>query len=198
MVTSSFHSANLLPMVVQFPLFVLAIVALNYYYSLFLVQYTVHLYGYFKTWRKNPQWSLSCCLALLLPLIDMAGDVSGLAKTDVVNTQLDTGHGEVTDITGAVQESGVIEVTLDGSCRMMAQDDGRQIQNASAVKGCAIDVSFHDGERGEVSISEGTGHGAEENNKKCSQGTQTELSSVFPFPDAVEGEPVKEIACTSL
>lgn len=32
------------------------------------LQYVLHLYGYFKEWQQNPQWSLSCFLALLLPL----------------------------------------------------------------------------------------------------------------------------------
>lgn len=57
---------------------------------------------------------VSCCLALFLPLISLPGDISGLAGTNLVNNQLDTGHADIPTITGAVQDSGAIDVTLEG------------------------------------------------------------------------------------
>ena len=92
-------------------------------FGVFLVQYVVHVYGYLKEWRKNPHWSFSCCLALILPVIDMPGDISGLAGTNVLNTQLDTGHMEMTTIVGAVKDSGAIDVTLEEDKQKEGQKD---------------------------------------------------------------------------
>ena len=82
-------------------------------YLLLLVQYASNLYQYFKEWRKNPQWSFSCCLTLLLTLNDLQGDVSGLAETNVLKSQLDTGDFSVPTILDAVKDSGAIDVTLE-------------------------------------------------------------------------------------
>ena len=89
---------------------------------LFSVQYAVHLYGHLKEWRKNPHWSFSCCLALLLPLINLPGEISGLVGTNITNTQLDTGQFEMQTVVGAVKDSGVIDVTLDDE----EQDDDKE------------------------------------------------------------------------
>ena len=161
---------------------------------MFSVQYAVHLYGYFQGWRKNPQWSFSCCLALFLPLLDMAGDISGVAETNVVNTQLDTGHMEVTTIAGAVQDSGIIDVTLeeneqDENNEMVVEGDScvdPRIQNVGAVHKITIPGAVKDSvatdvtlEVNPVEVEEGIGHGAGINNdKKCSQETQTELATI--------------------
>lgn len=79
----------------------------------FSVQYIVHLYGYLKAWRKNPHWSFSCCLAFILPLVSLPGDISGLVGNNIVNNQLQTGEIEIPTITAAVQDSGAINVTLE-------------------------------------------------------------------------------------
>ena len=81
--------------------------------DLFSVQYATHLLGYLKEWRKNPQWSFSCFLALFLPLIDLSGDIGGLVETNVINTQLDTGQMEMTTITDTVKDSGAFNVTVE-------------------------------------------------------------------------------------
>lgn len=80
-----------------------------------LVQYFVHIYGYLREWRKNPQWSFSCFLALILPLLSLPADISGLAGTNLTNSQLDTGNVDMPTVTAAVQDSGAVEVTLEGS-----------------------------------------------------------------------------------
>lgn len=64
-------------------------------------------------WRKNPQWSFSCCLALVLPLIALPGEISSLSKTNILRTQLDSGQMELGTLTDAVKNCGVIEVTLE-------------------------------------------------------------------------------------
>lgn len=71
------------------------------------------LFSYFKEWRKNPQCSFSCCLALLLPLNDFQGKIFGVAGTNVVNDQLQTGQMDAPTIIGTVQDSGAIDVNLE-------------------------------------------------------------------------------------
>ena len=73
------------------------------------------LYSYFQQWRKNPQWSFSCCLAFLLPLSDLEGEISGLAETNALNSQLQTGETEIPTLSGALKDSGAIDVTFEGS-----------------------------------------------------------------------------------
>lgn len=80
---------------------------------IFLVQYSVNLYRYLKEWRKNPHCSFSCCLALLLPLNDLEGEIVGLAETDALKSQLQTGQMEMPTIFSAVKESGAVDVTLE-------------------------------------------------------------------------------------
>lgn len=87
---------------------------LTFYYLLFLSdQYVIQVYVYFKEWRKNPYWSLSCCLAFFLPLISLPGEISGLVGTNIINNQLQTGDIELPTIATAVQDSGAIDVTLE-------------------------------------------------------------------------------------
>ena len=66
-------------------------------------------------WRKNPHWSLSCCLALLLPLNDLQGEISGLVGSgaNVLDNQLQAGQTEDTTIFSAVKDSGAIDVSLE-------------------------------------------------------------------------------------
>ena len=67
------------------------------------------LHRYLTEWCKNPHCSLSCCLALLLPLNDLQGEIHGLAESNVVNEQLETGQMDTPTVTGAVQDSGAID-----------------------------------------------------------------------------------------
>ena len=71
------------------------------------------LYRYVKEWRKNPHCSFSCCLALLLPLNDLEEETFGLAETDALRSQLQTGETEMPTIFSAVKESGAVNVTLE-------------------------------------------------------------------------------------
>ena len=166
----------------------------------------MHLYGYLKEWRKNPQWSFPCCLALVLPLVSLPGDVSGLVETNITNTQLDTGQFEMQTVFRAVQDSGVIDVALDGE----EQDDDNpakdqekadckeaKLQNGEketstfheALKESrAIDDTREHGEQGE-----GMCHAVGHNNRKCHQATQTELLSKISIKDVDEEKHEKEI-----
>ena len=71
------------------------------------------LYSYLKEWRKNPHCSFSCCLALLLPLNDLEGELQDLVGTDVVSSQLETGQMDAPTVIEAVKDSGAIDVNLE-------------------------------------------------------------------------------------
>ncbi|XP_078370511.1 uncharacterized protein LOC144654286 [Oculina patagonica] len=118
--------------------------------ALLVVQYALHMYRYFKEWRKNPQWSLSCCLAVLLPLNDFQGSISGFAGTNVFKTQLQTGEFEIPTVVAVLKDSGSIDVT---------DDEGEQ-----------------DGDTLEVQDDNLQPY-TEHNDAKRHQGTQTEVST---------------------
>ena len=125
-------------------------------FVLFSVQYALHLYGYFKEWRKNPHCSFTCCLALFLPLLDLQGELRGMVGTNVMRTQLQTGNFEMTTLRSALKDSGAFDVTLEEGEQgddhaLELQDDNRQVAKIS--------------------------------NKKCHQGAQTEFSSLLTVTD---------------
>ena len=120
-------------------------------FSFIPAQYAVFLYCYIKEWRKNPHWSLSCCLALLLPLNDLQGELRGLAGTNVLKNQLQTGQIEKPSLISAVKDSGAIDVTLEESAQRDDNKDEIQDENHQSA--------FHSYPRRH-------------------QGTQTEISSV--------------------
>ena len=113
------------------------------------VQYAVNLYRYLKDWRKNPQWSFSCCLALLLPLSDLQGEIRGLAGTNILNNQLQNGQVETPTIQAAVKDSGAIDVTLE----VVEQTNGNLME-------------YKDGKRQDT----------ENGNTKCDRDSQTQMS----------------------
>lgn len=81
------------------------------YSGLLLVQYVIHVYGNLKEWRKNPHWSISCCLALLLPLTDLPGEMNDLVGTNVMDDH--TQSAEIETPTFFAAMSGVIDVRLE-------------------------------------------------------------------------------------
>ena len=116
-------------------------------------------------WRKNPHCSFSCCLALLLPLNDLQGEIRGLVGKNVLRTQLQSGNFEMTTLCGAVKNSGAFDVTLEEGEQgddhaLELQDDNRPVAKTS--------------------------------NKKCHQGTQTEFISLLTVADFPVHEPVED------
>ncbi|KAL9960150.1 hypothetical protein ACROYT_G033562 [Oculina patagonica] len=83
--------------------------------GLLAVQYLVSVYRYLKEWRKSPQWSFACCLALLLPLNNLQGEISGLGETDALERQLKSGDIEMPTIPVATEDSGAVDVHLEGN-----------------------------------------------------------------------------------
>ena len=78
-----------------------------------IVQYLAYTYNYVKEWRKNPKWSLSCCLALLLPLNDLQGELRGLAGRNLLRQQVQTGRIDMPSIAKSLKESGAVDITLE-------------------------------------------------------------------------------------
>ena len=76
------------------------------------VQYAMFIHRFFKEWRKNPRWSFSCCLALLLPLNDLQQEVLGMAGKNVLKQQLKTGNVDMPSLSGALKESGAVSIEL--------------------------------------------------------------------------------------
>ena len=76
------------------------------------VQYAIFIHRFFKEWRKNPQWSFSCCLALLLPLTDLQQEVLGMVGKNVLKQQLKTGNVDMPSLSGALKESGAVSIEL--------------------------------------------------------------------------------------
>ena len=71
------------------------------------------IYRFFKEWRKNPRWSFSCCLALLLPLNDLHQEVLGMTGKNVLQQQLKTGNVDMPSLSGALKESGAVCIELN-------------------------------------------------------------------------------------
>lgn len=85
----------------------------NFYSCLFTVQYITVLYRYLREWWKDPHCSFSCCLAWLLPLNDLQGKIHGLAATDALNSQMQSGQMDAPTLIGAVKDSGAIDASLE-------------------------------------------------------------------------------------
>ena len=77
------------------------------------MQYVAYIYHKVKEWRKNPKWSFSCCLALLLPLNDLQGEILGLTERNILTQQLQSGGIEMPTIANTLKESGAVEITLE-------------------------------------------------------------------------------------
>lgn len=111
----------------------------------FSVQYSVYLYNFLKEWRKNPKWSMSCCLAMLLPLNDLQGELRGLVGRNMMRQQLQSGRIGMPSVTGAVKDSGAVDFALeegdDESQDSRRQQDNRQSANSSRNSGS---VSMND------------------------------------------------------
>lgn len=119
------------------------------------------VYRYFKEWRKSPHWSLSCCLALILPLRDVQGEISGFAETDALKSQLKTGDMEMSTILISLEDGGVTDDKLE---KEAASEDGKQ---------------------GFADTTEGQENTARDGDlsKKCNKETQTELLTLYSIAD---------------
>ena len=122
----------------------------------------MYLYQFFKEWRKNPQWSFSCCLALLLPLNDLQGEISGMLDKNILKTQLQTGMIEKPSIAACAKDSGAVSFTL-------SQGEGECSDDESTAKSSQLQLKVPK-------------YSKTHSNMKRNRGTQTE---VFMIPFAV-------------
>ncbi|KAL9966523.1 hypothetical protein ACROYT_G024610 [Oculina patagonica] len=120
--------------------------------GLIIVQYALFLYSYLKEWRKKPQWSFSCCMALLLPLNDFQGEISDFVETDVLQNQLDTGHIEMPTMLTAAKDSGAIDVTLYRGAKGDDYTVGQQDQNSQDAEYSSSVSRRHQGTQTEVVV----------------------------------------------
>ena len=86
---------------------------LDKFFSFLSVQYAMFIYRFFKEWRKNPRWSFSCCLALLLPLNDLHQEILGMTRKNVLKQQLKTGNVDMPSLSGVLKESGAVSIELN-------------------------------------------------------------------------------------
>ncbi|XP_066025658.1 uncharacterized protein [Pocillopora verrucosa] len=112
--------------------------------GLLAVQYLAFLHQFFKEWRKNPKWSFSCCLALLLPLNDLQGEIRGMVGKNMLKTQLQSGIIGKPSIAASAKDSGALSFSP-------IHEDGER-QEGTSVKSRVTRCS----------------------NTKCDRGTQTE------------------------
>ena len=77
------------------------------------VQYLSYIYHYVKEWRKNPEWSLSCCLALLLPLRNLQGEIGGLAGRDIPLQQLQTDRIDIPSNANTGRDNAAVDISLE-------------------------------------------------------------------------------------
>ena len=95
------------------------------YFINFTVQYAVFLYRYLKEWLKNPHWSCSCCLGLVLSSFDLKEKVGAVVETNILNNRLQTGSN---------MERPSILTCVDDSCNVAFGDrKGEQIDNRKAT-----------------------------------------------------------------
>lgn len=105
--------------------------------SVFLsVQSLMFLYQYFREWYNSPHWSFSCCLALLLPLNELHGEIHALDNENTVNSQTQTGVMEKASIAAAAGDSGPRSITLTYEKDKLGDDHTKEIQkrNRKVVK----------------------------------------------------------------
>lgn len=138
-----------------------AFISLFSFAIFFSVQYLMHLYQYLKEWRQSPHWSISCFLALILPLSDVQGEITDLVGTSLVDNQLQTGQVEMPTVSSIVKTS---------------DNTGGTAGKEGQLFGQRTTEEWHE-------IRENT-----EYNQKCHQGTQTDLYSVT---DMLLHEPVQ-------
>ncbi|KAL9968926.1 hypothetical protein ACROYT_G021077 [Oculina patagonica] len=121
------------------------------------VQYLLLVYRHIKEWRKNPQWSLSCCLAMLLPLNELQGELRGLVGRNALKQQLQTGKINMPSISSTLKDTGAIEFGLEEADKANVKETetcateantSSEAKKRSKLKPCAVysvsDVSITD------------------------------------------------------
>ena len=115
-----------------------------------------YIYHYVKEWRKNPKCSLSCCLALLLPLNQLQGEIRGLTERNLLSQQLQTGRMEMPSIVSTLKESGAVDITLEEHNAEREQEEETENEISMIEQGLLTlaKVSVHELPRGTYALEE--------------------------------------------
>ena len=150
------------------------------------VQYLAYIYHFVKEWRKNPKWSLSCCLALLLPLNQLQGEIRGLTERNILKQQLQSGNIEMPTIASTLRDSGAVVVTLEDHTEKEQEEattDEKTIEHgvstiakviASTLRESGVTLEDHSAEREQEE--------ATTDEKTIEQGVQTIVKVVIHEP----------------
>lgn len=146
-------------------------------------------------WRKNPQWSFSCCLALILPLVGLPGDISGFESSNTIDNQLEIGEVEISTTSDADQDDTLRErkqsngdlkaAQGDSTFSVCSQAEDKRTSAADQGSG-AIDVRVGENKQG----GDNDGNDEKEGkspiaaslrcrSNKCHQGTQTVFARLW-------------------
>ena len=138
------------------------------------MQYLAYIYHYVKEWRKDPKWSFSCCLALLLPLNQLQGEIRGLAERNVLNQQLQTGKMEMPSIASTLRDSGAVDITLEehNAEREQEEETGNELSMIEQGLLTLAKVSVHELPRGTYAREEHNAEGEQE------EETENEISMI--------------------
>ena len=101
---------------------------------LFSVQYLSYIYHYIKEWRKNPEWSLSCCLALLLPLRNLQGEIGGLAGRDIPRQQLQTDRMDIPSTANTGRDNAAVDISLEDYDAERKEEEEREEEEKEKEK----------------------------------------------------------------
>ncbi|XP_068756626.1 putative leucine-rich repeat-containing protein DDB_G0281931 [Montipora capricornis] len=80
--------------------------------GILVVQYVRYFCCFIKEWRKNPHCSLSCCLALLLPLNDLQNEIRGMTGKNLLKQQVQSGKLNAPSVSSTLKESGAVSFEL--------------------------------------------------------------------------------------
>ena len=104
----------------------------------FSVQYAIFVFKNIREWRKNPKWSFSCCLALLVPLTNLQSDIRGLAGKNMLKQQVQSGKLGMPSIGATLKDSGAIDITIEdegddrASPPIAKTDKGKRVKREEA------------------------------------------------------------------
>ncbi|KAK2556245.1 hypothetical protein P5673_021865 [Acropora cervicornis] len=117
--------------------------------GILFIQYGIYIYRFFQKWRTNPQWSFSCCLALLLPLNDLHQEIRGMTGRNILQQQLQSGNVSMPSVSGALKESGAVSFDLTSIQEHIRETSGspsQETDTGSKKEGTTVQGASSTGE----------------------------------------------------
>ena len=94
--------------------------------SIFSAQYITYVFNCIRQWRKNRKWSFSCLLALLLPLNELQGELSGMAVRNILTQQFQSGDIEMPSITKTLRETVTLNISMEEEEEEEKEEEGEK------------------------------------------------------------------------